>query len=474
MQKIITTHKPTLLGPETSIGLHSERQTYFGPLHYYLLLFPIILFKGNIIGAVILTGLVNLLGGIAIYLVLKKQSFKSKIVGLSFYLFSPLSVQYSRFFWNPNWLPALIGWSFFFFLRALTTDSKIVLWLAGFMVGLALQLHYIAAPLLIGLTLSIILEKKRQSLKYLILLWLGIGFGFLPVILFEVRHNFFITKAILFHLFSKGSQTIDWHLLGLKLWQNLEALCGRSLGIVSYSLIDMKDESSIWSRLSVIFIVSLIFWNGLKEIKRNDKVIQKVFKVSIIYLVLGLIFAGFWELAGATNRIEDRYLLPLLPVLVLLISVSIKGWLSDGKLRFVFYLLLGIVMINMIQTDWKIVTATVGVNQTQVNYHIAQNIAKVIADDVKKEKMNGQFNLANIIDGNTRATYYRYFLYLEGVQPLPVEKYKEAKILYVITKSMNPADVKTYPVWEIRVFNPAKIALLDKIRDGIKIYKLTR
>lgn len=92
-KNIIVNHKLTLIGPRTLLGLSSTRETYSGPLFYYLLAAPLILFKFNPIAAVLLTGLSNIIGGIFLFLTLraiKKNNFT--LIFFALYLMSPISV----------------------------------------------------------------------------------------------------------------------------------------------------------------------------------------------------------------------------------------------------------------------------------------------------------------------------------------------------------------------------------------------
>ena len=86
---------------------------------------------------------------------------------------------------------------------------------------------------------------------------------------------------------------------------------------------------------------------------------------------------------------------------------------------------------------------------------------------------NKKFNVAAILDGDTRAYPYRYLLETNGIKPESPEAYPEAEVLYVIGRG-EETDILFYPVWEIYAFQPLKIDQVWSIQNGIKLFKLIK
>ena len=57
--EMIYYQKLTLLGPQTSFGQWSGKETYLGPLYYYLISIPLYLFKFDALAVVLMIGLTN-------------------------------------------------------------------------------------------------------------------------------------------------------------------------------------------------------------------------------------------------------------------------------------------------------------------------------------------------------------------------------------------------------------------------------
>ncbi|MCL5090880.1 MAG: glycosyltransferase family 39 protein [Patescibacteria group bacterium] len=93
---------------------------------------------------------------------------------------------------------------------------------------------------------------------------------------------------------------------------------------------------------------------------------------------------------------------------------------------------------------------------------------EIIAADAGKD-----FNVASIIDGDTRAYPFRYIIETKGKKPLGVEEYPEAQNLYIVAKG-NEDFVLRYPVWEIQSFLPARIEKSWEVQNGYRIFKLVK
>ena len=480
VRKIIVDKKLTLLGPHTSVGLWSVRETYFGPLHYYLILPPLILFKMDPIGPVIFTGITNLASGFVLFLLLR-DLLKNKWLSLMFfvlYLLSPIAVQYSRFFWNPNFLPLFVSLTLWLFWLFIKSGKKIFIWLVGLAAGLSFQLHYITLSIflvIISMPLVFLKERRRLMSKFVYSFYSfsGFLFGILPIILFELRHKLFLTGSVIFHLFS--GKDVDFHFPPSLAWLYFRSMIGRFLGMTDYSLISMVDRYS-WMDL-IYSIISLLLFSSIFFLKRFLKEKEKIFAVSLMLVIfLGIVSGVLWSTAGK-SRIEDRYFLPLIiPYFVLLaFSVDLILKIVEQKRKFCLLVscLTAMALFLSLKKDFFIINERIGIDEYHVNFSGAKTISSIISKDVNENRLEGKFNVANIIDGNTRATYYRYFLELNQTPAMAVEQYPQAEVLYVLSK--NEADfVINYPVWEISSFTPREIVDQWQGPYGVKIFKLEK
>lgn len=95
-------------------------------------------------------------------------------------------------------------------------------------------------------------------------------------------------------------------------------------------------------------------------------------------------------------------------------------------------------------------------------------VANLICENIGTQA----FEIAETINGDTRAHDLRFFLSFYGCPPLGVEDYPSADILYLVTTSKRPPEEET--VWEVKSLRPFKISFKKDLEDDLFLYKLTR
>lgn len=196
------------------IGVNAgDTGVYLGPVFVYLAAVPFALFSGNPFGWALTA---SALGVIVSYLIYKiaKEMFSERvgIFASLFYAGSFLTSFYDRKFWNPTLVPLfslLIGYLLFQILNK--RKGKIV-WLA-FVFGLAIQSH-LSMLIFVPLIFYALWVRKRELSRKIIFLSLII-FLLLqgPLILFELRHNFLNSKAVVNLILGKSGQQASFSTL---------------------------------------------------------------------------------------------------------------------------------------------------------------------------------------------------------------------------------------------------------------------
>jgi len=118
-----------------------------------------------------------------------------------FYALLPLFVDYTRFFWNPNF--QFVGTSMvILFMGLYKKYQKLhLLLLVSFTSGVLLLFHYQFIIVIAGLILYYLSQNDLRKNRRGILLFLcGFVFGFSPMIIFEVRNHFYLTNTLLLFL----------------------------------------------------------------------------------------------------------------------------------------------------------------------------------------------------------------------------------------------------------------------------------
>ncbi len=197
---MVESGKLALIGPSVTSKEVFGRVIFLGPFHTYVLALLGLLTNWNV---VLISAFFTLLW-IAAFIVLffwlnKKFGGVISIVVYSLLSFYPFFIQVGRQIWNPQYIP-LLGTLFLIFL---VERKRIVhYFLAGVMFGLGLNVHY-ATLLWIFIALFFAADDIKNG-KFHIQNWLmflgGITVSELPLIIFEMRHNFYNLQTIIFQL----------------------------------------------------------------------------------------------------------------------------------------------------------------------------------------------------------------------------------------------------------------------------------
>lgn len=417
----------TLLGPTSSVG-----GFFLGPIYYYFMAPFLWLFNYDPMGPAVM---VALFGLATIYLIyhMGKEFFneKSALAAAFLYAISPIIIIYSRSSWNPNIMP-------FFSLSALYTlykgVSKNKSWffiICGILLGIAMQLHYLAAFVGIIIFFYTLLAQFQLKLPYLILsikryLLLLIGFviGFSPFLIFEVRHGFVNTLNIIIFIFCSGETQLKLSFCNqnLPLAGGVEGDFFSNIGHVFLRLFGglilflpnpdsfwkySKDVVSIWHSISIVLglgatsVFLALFFKRLK-----DKQFFEKYLLLFLWGLIGLILFGFYKKA-----IYDYYLGFIFPLPFILVGFLLS-FLSEKLKK--FGIALSIVFL--------LSASYINLKSTPIAFFPNRQVDQVQkASEFVLSKANGKpFNFG-IIGGGNSDHAYRYFFRLVGKDPVVIQ-----------------------------------------------------
>jgi len=445
VREMIVTRRPTLLGIKVSLADFHQ-----GPVYLYLLLPLFMLFKlhplAGPVTAVIIAGLTL----VALYLFMAKFFGRSAAV-LSSLLFavSPELVKQGNTPLYQHFLSLTIilsFWALFIFLEAQTKFKKrgwaVIL---GVLVGISLELHFLAIILCLALPLFILVKDKKQW-RYLPIYLAGLIIGTSPTILFEVRHQFLNTHLLWQYLGASAADTtlpdkldklMTW-IIGAGNWFGAEQLLGGG----------------------IILVMSSLGLIGLRLTQPRAKALRQLFVITtIVTLLFQLVMTSF----------ISHYALPVWLLLIILFPL----WLTElaRKNKPLAYLAAAIIIIA---------------NLSAVSSHFSQNhgyampagwsLNKILAAAIviKEDSLERQqVNVASLLDGDTRAYPLRYTLAWQQVKLEAVEKYPDSLVLYVVTKRTRE-QLMNSSEWEIAAFQPAVVGQEWDMGDQIKLYRLEK
>lgn len=204
--------KPSLLGQEYFRQDSNAHTIYSGAIFNYSLI-PLLLVSNY--DPVIITAffsLLNLFTGLIIYFVIKKISNSNlALLSVIFFLFNDYMIYHSLFIWNYNFLP-LVGILIFYFTWLHLKNKKnkrLNLLLAGFTGGIGVSLQFLFAPIALFFLIFNILKSKENRLLSVFIFLFGMALGNLPMILFDIRHNFYNSLTLLQYFFDTLSGKSD-------------------------------------------------------------------------------------------------------------------------------------------------------------------------------------------------------------------------------------------------------------------------
>lgn len=321
-----------LIGPTTAID-----GFYNGPGWYYLLSIPFVLSGGDPYAAILMEIILWAIGGyFLLMLTYRFYGLLAMIAVSSIWLFSNFIILGTQYSFNPNPTLFLTPVFVYFLLRYLETGKLLFSILSWFLVGIFLHFEIVVGIFMpVVIILAIILLKKTNYLKSKNFYWGLVAYftTFMPQILFELTHGFFLTKSLLAYRSSSHGiigQTIferSWSILksfydiflptlmNFKLFTNLILIILGALCIKA-----LKEKKLVKDNLTLIaMLITLLPLIGLIPLKvelmrwhLNGSVIGAIFLIGwVIYslqnIKLGKLFA--WLLIGmiVTFSIQNAF-----------------------------------------------------------------------------------------------------------------------------------------------------------------------
>lgn len=252
--EMITSHKPRLIGPRVA----NESGFFVGPFHYYFLTPFYFALNGNPYAGAYATIFVAVLTTIAIYFVVSKI-FSSKIAFLSAIFYAASSNVIS---WNVIYTP-LLSVIIFYLCYQLLNGKKNILPLLIFIYSFSFNTHLVPATLIIPILVSIIISRAKPNLKQILLSVFLFIIPFIPLIIFDIRHNFINILSLRNFILSPKQSFETIHFLFLRsFWRSLNYifLTNPTLIIITRIFIILVSIYEIYKTKNSKFRIFLLSW----------------------------------------------------------------------------------------------------------------------------------------------------------------------------------------------------------------------
>ncbi len=267
VKDMVDSGKLRLIGPMVATKVVEGRFFFTGPFFYWLLALLGIVLNWEIVP---MTGFFTLLWVgtfVLIYFWLRRRF--SGDISLSAYAilsFLPIFISYSRMIWNPHLLP-IFGVLFLWFLEE-RKRGLAFFFLGGLFLGLGIHVHYSALLWLLILAYYLILDLKNKD--FILKNWLLLGAGAVivesPLILFELRHDFYNLRTIIFQIRSfQLSAGYTFGVLHYYLFPLIPLICK------FYGLVMEKLKIIFGSKLVIALEIALIGYLLIISVQSNQR-----------------------------------------------------------------------------------------------------------------------------------------------------------------------------------------------------------
>lgn len=318
---IVNFHKIPLIGATTGIN-----GIFYGPWWYYMLTPFFVIFRGNPQGIALTMAIIGIVTIVLGYYLGNKIGGKTFGLLFAFILsFSHQMVSLSSQIWNPNITPLFILLIFFILYQIYATvkkDKAKYFFLLGLLLALNIDLEIVFGLLFsTGIILSVFLIARKQiNLKSVSYFLIGALIIFSPRIVFELRHQFLMTNALI-NFFIKGGSNQNTSVSGLFL---------NRFGV----LFDQFNATFTFdNRILGLAVLLFVVLSSTFFYKKADTKIKNFINTSLI--VVAVFFAGT---AFFSHDIWPHYLVGLPVFYILLFGISL--YLLIRKINYIFPLLI--------------------------------------------------------------------------------------------------------------------------------------
>lgn len=435
----------TLLGPK--IGPYNELgNLYLGPAYYYILLPSLYLLRLDPVGPAYLTALLSAFTVILIFKICSIfLSRFSALFAASLFAISPFIIVQSKTASNPHLIPFFSSLAIYAFMRSQQKNARnntLLLLVTGVSIGIMFQLHYLSFSLLLAISCFLLSNKQIKNTGYLLCSFLV---GISPQILFEIKHNYFVTSLFL-------TQMSNGNALSLKVFVRhvTEAL------------------QVIWHIAQINFGLAIILTTLFSHVFFNDKNTRRRMYINFfcIFLVFTILITSMY-----IGDVQTHYFAQIYPVIFVLIAYTTSFGVFSKNL--ILKTICGsVILFFMISYAAKTVLQVQDMEKSSDSWNLTGQ--KIAAKKIANELSGGEkFNIATTINGDTRSMPMRYLLYSYGKQPLGVENYPESEAIYLISND-DEKHVALYTVWEVSSYAPFHIENMGKVQGNVNLYKLTK
>lgn len=272
-------HTLPLIGPFSASG-----PFVFGPYWYWFYMIPIGIFSSFLLAPWILQSLLYTFMVIPMYFIGKKlENEKLGLLAAFFTAISQAEISLSINLVQSSLVGIISVGVFYFFINYIMTKGWKSLIAFSLLVGIAINTHFEAVPLMWLLPLAVIFGEKKLS--HILILVISFLFPFIPLLIFDFHAHFYEASHIVHYLLARQSTTAmpkTWYRALVVSWPNR---WGNAIG--GYPIVG--------GILMVLFVLVSIYSYGKKLISKEIFALTCNLVLILITLryFLGVIYINF-------------------------------------------------------------------------------------------------------------------------------------------------------------------------------------
>lgn len=459
VRKIVVLHKPILIGWEIPGGLQVP------PVLYYFGAILMFIFRGNPLGFAINASIISVIGVLLSFYVGRYlfNSYRIGIYSAIIYCFSYLINIYSKV--TIIYLGPIL--SLLVYLSLLKIIDKRKKWLYVLAITLVFSTQEGSVISLIVLSvLTLLLYKVKLKLKDYIFPLLIFLSCFTPLIIFDLRHDFQLSKKIVNFMKPKTesqfsvNSIIPYYQLMFRTFTrmivptgpndlNIQILpCNKNLNIIN------SQTPFFYPIIGIFFFLFFIFSSSSKQIKKGKTIILYHFLIIMIgLLIYSFIYPGY---------LHEWFFISFTPAFIFVIAYFLNHFNYYKFGKYTVVILLGVFIFLNLRYIYK--------ENTSFGYltklTAVKNSIKTVGDK--------NFELEILGDGCNGYGYRYLYTYLNkepvksytdgifGGWLYPISNHDaEYKVVFVPKTDMNSQDLKKYMDYREKTFKIENVKNLE-------------
>lgn len=202
----ILSGKPTLIGPV----VRGQGSFFLGPFYYYLGALALFLSGGHPLGLSLLSVAADLFAAWLLYRIIKPQSAVAALFGTGIWIFSRYLLELSHTPWNVSLLAPWLLSVIWLYHHVTQKSSTYNIYPLTFLLGLSTHIHLTAVPAAAVIALFFLPHWLKLSPRVKAISVIMCLLPLLPLILFDLRHEFLNCRLFLTFLTSSSGRAVSF------------------------------------------------------------------------------------------------------------------------------------------------------------------------------------------------------------------------------------------------------------------------